>query len=234
MNEKDLKSMLKDINNSVNEAIKILINEDNLRLESAIELIKKDDSIPLETQKKKLIEKLIKESKLVITNFIKIRQEIFKVILNSTNKDIIKTFNEGIPFFKEFIKAFGPQQISKQNEEKINNYLEKIILKTKTILEEKFSLRIKEFDKKTFMNSFSVYLREQYNKKKELNQTEDIIEKEFISDCQDFIIEPIANNSKNWGILSFYMFFCNSIQNNGVKLKEENFNLSVEKIKNIN
>ena len=41
-----------------------------------------------------------------------------KVILQSTNKDLIKSFDEGIPFFKEFIKACGPQQISKENEKK--------------------------------------------------------------------------------------------------------------------
>ena len=233
MNDKNLKLIIEDINNLVNEIIKIYINEDNHRLDSSIELIKKDNSIPFENQKEKLLKKLIKESKLVIKNFVKIRQEIFKIILNSTNKDIIKTFNEGIPFLKEFIKAFGPQQITKDDEKKIDNCLEKIISEIKKILEEKFIVRIKEFDKKTFMNYFSVYLREQYNKKKELNKNENIDEKEFISDCQDFIIEPVANNAKNWGILSFYMFFSNSIQNNGVKLKEEYFNMNREKIKNI-
>jgi hypothetical protein len=217
----------------VNDIIKILINEDNIKIESSLELIKNNKSIPLETQKNLLLKKLYKESELVIMNFVKIRQEIMKVILQSTNKDLIKSFDEGIPFFKEFIKACGPQQISKENEKKINNYLEKIISHLKKILQNNFNIRVKEFDKKTFKNSFSGYLREKYVEKKENNKNDNIEEKDFIEDCQDFIIDPIANNSKNWGILSFYLFFIIIIQNIGAKLKEENFNNNKIKIDNI-
>ena len=232
-NDNSFKLKIDDIKNWVNDIIKILINEDNIKIESSLELIKNNKSIPLETQKNLLLKKLYKESELVIKNFVKIRQEIMKVILQSTNKDLIKSFDEGIPFFKEFIKACGPQQISKENEKKIDNYLEKIISDLKKILQNNFNIRVKEFDKKTFKNSFSGYLREKYVEKKENNKNENIEEKDFIEDCQDFIIDPIANNSKNWGILSFYLFFIIIIQNIGVKLKEENFNNNKIKIDNI-
>ena len=232
-NDNSFKLKIDDIKNWVNDIIKILINEDNIKIESSLELIKNNKSIPLETQKNLLLKKLYKESELVIKNFVKIRQEIMKVILQSTNKDLIKSFDEGIPFFKEFIKACGPQQISKENEKKIDNYLEKIISDLKKILQNNFNIRVKEFDKKTFKNSFSGYLREKYVEKKENNKNENIEEKDFIEDCQDFIIDPIANNSKNWGILSFYLFFIIIIQNIGVKLKDENFNNNKIKIDNI-
>jgi len=232
-NDNSFKLKIDDIKNWVNDIIKILINEDNIKIESSLELIKNNKSIPLETQKNLLLKKLYKESELVIMNFVKIRQEIMKVILQSTNKDLIKSFDEGIPFFKEFIKACGPQQISKENEKKINNYLEKIISHLKKILQNNFNIRVKEFDKKTFKNSFSGYLREKYVEKKENNKNENIEEKDFIEDCQDFIIDPIANNSKNWGILSFYLFFIIIIHNTGVKLKDENFNNNKIKIDNI-
>ena len=219
INDDTIKLKIDDINNMVNDILKILIKEDDIRVESSIETIKKNDS---NSQISDLLTKLYEQSKLVLKNFIKIRQELIKTILNSTEKDLKKTFEEGIAFFKEFIKAFGPQQISKQ-----------IISKMKALLgEEKISIRFKEFNQKTFKNNFSLYLREKFNEKKEKNKDETLVEKNFIENCNDFIIEPIANSSKNWGILSFYMYFTNAIQNIGVKLKGENFNKNKEKIEN--
>ena len=224
INDDTIKLKIDDINNMVNDILKILIKEDDIRVESSIETIKKNDS---SSQISDLLTKLYKQSKLVLKNFIKIRQELIKTILNSTEKDLKKTFEEGIAFFKE--RAFGPQQINEENEKKINEILEKIISKMKALLgEEKISIRFKEFNQKTFKNNFSLYLREKFNEKKD----ETLVEKNFIENCNDFIIEPIANSSKNWGILSFYMFFTNAIQNIGVKLKGENFNKNKEKIEN--
>lgn len=234
MKDDNLKLKIEDISNYVNDAIKILINEDNIRLESSLEVVKKETSNLSSSLKYDLLKKLIKESKLVIKNFIKIRQEMMKTILSSTNKDLIKSFDECILYFKEFIKAFGPQYINEENEKKIDEILENIISKMKQFLQEKnISLLFKEFVPKTFKNSFSRYLKEKFNKKKEFNKDENLVEKDFIDNCNDFIIDPIANNSKNWGILSFYMFFTNSIQNIGVKLKEENFNKNKDKIENL-
>ena len=231
INDDTIKLKIDDINNMVNDILKILIKEDDIRVESSIETIKKNDS---NSQISDLLTKLYKQSELVLQNFIKIRQELIKIILNSTEKDLKKTFEEGIAFFKEFIRAFGPQQINEENEKKINEILEKIISKMKALLgEEKISIRFKEFNQKTFKNNFSLYLREKFNEKKEQIKDETLVEKNFIENCNDFIIEPIANGSKNWGILSFYMYFTNTIQNIGVKLKGENFNKNKEKIENL-
>ena len=81
------------------------------------------------------------------------------------------------------------------------------------------------------MNSFDLKLEELYEEKKKID---DISKKDFISNCKNFIIEPIANNSQNYGVLSLFFKFTLIIQKICVKKKADNFNLMKEKIINHN
>ena len=67
----------------------------------------------------------------------------------------------------------------------------------------------KNFDTKHFINSFELKLEELYEEKKQLD---DVPKKDFISKCKEYIIEPIANNSQNYGVLSLYFKFTLIIQ----------------------
>ena len=77
------------IDKFLNSIIEIYISIDNKRL--------------LNLDNQKLLQKMNKDNEIMIKNIPKIRQELMKTILFSTNKDIVKTFEEGIPLFKEFI-----------------------------------------------------------------------------------------------------------------------------------
>ena len=88
-----------------------------------------------------------------------------------------------------------------------------------------------KFDTKSFLNSFDLKLEELYEEKKKLD---DIPKKDFINHCKDFIIEPIANNFQNYGVLSLFFKFTLMIQKICAKKKADNFNLMKEKIINHN
>ena len=88
-----------------------------------------------------------------------------------------------------------------------------------------------KFDTKIFINSFDQKLEELYEEKKKLD---DISKKDFISNCKDFIIEPIANNYQNYGVLSLFFKFILIIQKEFAKKKADNFNIMKEKIINHN
>ena len=107
----------------LNSIIEIYISIDNKRL--------------LNLDNQKLLQKMNKDNEIMIKNIPKIRQELMKTILFSTNKDIVKTFEEGIPLFKEFIQNFGPLNIEEENKEEIDKLIENIILEMKYILEKK-------------------------------------------------------------------------------------------------
>ena len=77
------------IDKCLNSIIEIYISIDNKRL--------------LNLDNQKLLQKMNKDNEIMIKNIPKIRQELMKTILFSTNKDIVKTFEIGIPLFKEFI-----------------------------------------------------------------------------------------------------------------------------------
>ena len=74
------------IDKCLNSIIEIYISIDNKRL--------------LDLDNQKLLQKMNKDNEIMIKNIPKIRQELMKTILFSTNKDIVKTFEEGIPLFK--------------------------------------------------------------------------------------------------------------------------------------
>ena len=67
-------------------------------------------------------------------------------------------------------------------------------------------------------------------KKKKLD---DITEKNFISNCNDFLINPVSGMYKNYGVLSLYFKFTIIIEEIGIKRKEINYNKSIQKILNL-
>jgi len=142
-----------------------------------------------------------------------------KIILSFPGKKRKDIFNQGIPLFKEFIKNFGPLKIDKKEEKEIDKFIDEIVEIMKDILEKKMESAFKQFDSKTYIKSFNRELEAKYNEKKDL---ENIPEKDFISNCKDFILEPIAEYSQNYGILSLFLKFTLIIQEICVKKKDEN------------
>ena len=169
-----------------------------------------------------------KDNEIMIKNIPKIRQELMKTILFSTNKDIVKTFEEGIPLFKEFIQNFGPLNIEEENKEEIDKLIENIILEMKYILEKKMNINFQKFDPKVFSKLFDVKLENLYEEKKKVDN---ITKSDFISNCKDFIVEPIADNAKNYGILSLFFKFTIIIKDIAVKKKSENYKKKKEDLK---
>jgi len=89
----------------------------------------------------------------------------------------------------------------------------------------------KNFNSKKFLNSFEDYLKEQYKEKH--NYDIDITQKTFINNCNDFLIQPIADKSMYYGVLSLYFKFAKIILDIAAKLKDMNYNNNKEKLQNI-
>ena len=202
------------IDKCLNSIIEIYISIDNKRL--------------FDLDNQKLLQKMNKDNEIMIKNIPKIRQELMKTILFSTNKDIVKTFEEGIPLFKEFIQNFGPLNIEEENKVEIDKLIENIILEMKYILEKKMNINFQKFDPKVFYKLFDVKLENLYEEKKKVDN---ITKSDFISNCKDFIVEPIADNAKNYGILSLFFKFTIIIKDIAVKKKSENYKKKKEDLK---
>ena len=176
---------------------------------------------------KELIKKLNKDGSILSKNIPKIRQELMKKILSLQGAKKEKIFDESIPFFKEFIKNFGPKTINEKYEKKIDNYINKIIDIMKKVLEE-MKHAFKSFEPKTFINNFDLEINKFYEEKSQLDEKN---KNDFIKDCIDYIIEPIAENSVNYGILSLLFKFTLIVQEIGVNQKMKNYNKSRNIIK---
>ena len=205
-----------EIEKYINNIIDIYLSIDNQIIESKIDL-----------EQNKLLNKIKKDGKIVSINISKIRQELMKTILCYADKKYINILEKGIPLFKEFIKNFGPIKIDENNEKEIDKNISKIIDIMKEILEKKMKIAFDKFDTKHFINSFDIKLEELYEEKKKLD---DITKKVFINNCKDYLIEPIANNSLNYGVLSLLFKFTIIIQKICAKKKADNFNIMKEKI----
>ena len=209
-----------EIEKYINNIIDIYLSIDKQIIESKLNL-----------EQNQLLNKIKKDGKIVSINISKIRQELMKTILGYDSKKVVNILEQGIPLFKEFIKNFGPQKVDENNEKEIESNISKIIDIMKEILEKKMKVAFDKFDIKHFINSFNIKFEELYEDKKKLDN---ISKKDFISKCKDYIIEPIANNSKNYGVLSLFFKFTLLIQKIGAKKKSDNYTVMREKIINHN
>ena len=209
-----------EIEKYINDIIDIYISIDNQIIESKLDLGKNE-----------LLDKIKKDGKIVAMNISKIKEELMKTILGNIDKKYVNIFNKGIPLFKEFIKNFGPRTIDEIDEKATENIIIKIIDLMKEILEQKMKVAFNKFENKHFINAFDLKLEDLYEEKKKLDN---ISKKDFINNCKNFIVEPIANNSQNYGVLSLFFKFTLIIQKICAKKKADNFNLMKEKIINHN
>ena len=216
------------IQNYINSIIDIYINIDDNRFNSSLELIKNDNS---QDKIEELIKKMNYEVTIILKNIAKIRAELMRTLTSSVNTDIKKIFDEGIPYFKEFIMNFGPLRIDEENEKIIKENIEKLIQEIKWILENKMQNSFKNFDSKVFIKSFDAYLNQKYEEKRKYEN--DFDQKIFISNCNDFLIEPISDKSKNYGVLSLYIRFAKIVQDIAAKNKDLHFNKNKEKLQNM-
>ena len=223
--DNEIKLKLKCCEDYINIIIGVYINIDNNKFTSSLESIKNDFS---QSKQEQLLNKIDCDIKKTILNISKIRQELMKILISSINKDIVIIFKEGLPLFREFIRIFGPLNINEEIQELINENIEKIISEMKWILEQKMLFLFKNFNPKTFKNSFQIHLIQQFEKKSKLDIN--IKKNDFIDNCNDFLIEPISDKSNNYGILSLFFKFMNIIQDNVSKKKDDCYNNMKEKL----
>ena len=100
-----------------------------------------------------------------------------------------------------------------------------------TQLLDKMEKGFNKFDSEHFLKSFDSYLTKKYEEKKKLD---DKSESDFISDVNDFVITPIGDMSKNYGVLALYFKFTIIIQNIALQKKEANYNKNKQNIIKIN
>ena len=227
------KEIEQEINDCINNIIDNYILIDDNKLESLIN-----------SGEKNLLEKIYRDSEIIANNIIKIRQELMETILGDPNKNLKQSFEKVIPIFKEFIYNFGPQKIGQEDQKKIDKNIERIIEIMKDMIDKKIAIAIKKFDKKFFKKSFEMELDKRYEQKRELDDNkkelddnkkklDDIKKSKFIKNCNDFIIEPLADNVKNYGILSLVFYFTLMIQKICVDKKLENYKKNKNKLQNL-
>ena len=207
----------KEINDYINSIIDFYIDIDNKRLQPKIDSKEKD-----------LLKKINNDSKIIIKNISKIRQELMMIILSSTKKEPKETFDDGILLFKEFIKNFGPLHIDEADEKNIDMKIDNIIKIMKEVLEKKMDIAFQKFDLKIFKSSFDLQLQTLYEEKLKLDSSYKKSDLDY--NCINFIIEPIGENSKNYGVLSLFFKFTLMIQNIAAKKRQQNFFKNTQKI----
>ena len=207
----------KEINEYINSIIDLYIDIDNKRLQPKIDSKEKD-----------LLKKINKDSKIIIENISKIRQELMMTILSSTKKEPKEAFDDGILLFKEFIKNFGPLHIDEADEKNIDMKIDNIIQIMKEVLEKKMDIAFQKFDLKIFKTSFDLQLQTLYEEKLKLDSSYKKSDLDY--NCINFIIEPIGENSKNYGVLSLFFKFTLMIQNIAAKKRQQNFFKNTQKI----
>ena len=206
----------KECEKLTNLIMDIYINIDNSKLDKL-----------LDKPKAELIKKVNNDNFIILKNIPKIRQQLMNAILALDDQVAINIFNVGVPLFKEFIKNFGPINIDKENEQLINHYIKEILIIMEILLFNNMEKAFNKFDTKHFLKSFDSYLSKKYEEKKGLD---DKTESNFISDCNDFLITPVGDMNKNYGVLSLFFKFSIIIQNIAVNRREINYNKNKEKI----
>jgi hypothetical protein len=111
-----------NIQNYIGSIIDIYINVENKRFNSLLELIKDENN---QGKIEELIKKMNYEVSITAINISKIRIELMRIITSSVNTNINAIFDEGIPYFKEFIKIFGPLKIDEKKEKTIDESMTK-------------------------------------------------------------------------------------------------------------
>ena len=106
--------------------------------------------------------------------------------------------------------------------------IDNIIQIMKEVLEKKMDIAFQKFDLKTFRTSFDIQLQTLYEEKLKLDSSYKKSDLDY--NCINFIIEPIGENSKNYGVLSLFFRFTLMIQNIAAKKRQQNFFKNTQKI----
>lgn len=218
-----------NIQNYISSIIDIYINIENKKFNSSLELMKSENN---QYKIEELIKKMNYEVTILAKNISKINFELMRIITSSVSTDIKTIFDEGIPYFREFIKIFGPLKIDEKKEKTIDESMTKLIQEMKWILEKKMQIAFNNFDSNIYVKSFGAYLIQKFGDKK--NYDLDMDQNTFISNCNDFLIQPIADRSIYYGVLSLFCKFTTIVQDIAIKKKDINYNKNKEKLENMN
>ena len=217
---------ISNIQKYINSILDIYINIENKRFNSTLQSIK--DEKYQDEKIKELNKKMNYVVTITIKNISKITIELIKTITSSVNTDINLIFDEGIPYFKEFIKIFGPLNIDEENEKNIDENMTKIVQEMKKILKNKMEVGFNNFKSDLFVESFVAYLIKMHEEKQKYDV--DMDQSTFISNCKEFLIEPIASKSIYFGVLSLYIKIIKLVQDIASSIKDTNYNNNKEKL----
>lgn len=188
---------------------------------------KKGMSLPLLYSSNILFKELNDKANKMLDNLKKSSMELTKSILSSKNKTIDKIYQEAVPIFKQLIKALSQEKIDFSKIKELDLLIEGIIVIIKELLDNNYKRAISLFDKQFFITSFRTFLSEQYDKKADKN----ISFKEFMNNCNEYIITPSADNILKYAILSSFFFIREIILNYSFEQHNKNLELKKNKIK---
>ena len=152
-----------------------------------------------------------------------------KTILSSNNTNIDQIVEEAVPTFIILIKALSQESLDNYTEGKIDLFVKDIICQIKELLNNYYKKAINSFDKKKFMSSFRDLLSKKFENKKDSN----ISFKEFVNNCDDYIISLFADNISKYAILSLFNYIREIIFNYSFEKCNINLNLKKNKIKEL-
>jgi len=193
----------------------------------SLKLGKKGMSIPLLINSNKLYKDINDKANAMINKIAPIVIELTKTILGSEQNGKENIFNEALPLLKKLIKNLSQEEIDKNYEKIINEYIDDIIKIMRKMMKDQLEIAINYFNKNVYINSFKSLLYKKYKEKKNSNLTE----KDFNNNCLDYIINPICDNVEKYGLL--YLF--NNIKNIIIKICFEEYKINLNnKKKKIN
>ena len=198
-------------------------------VEISLEKGEKGMSLPLLYSSNLIFKELNDKANKMLNNLSILSIELMKTILSSNNTNIDQIVEEAVPTFIILIKALSQESLDNYTEGKIDLFVKDIICQIKELLNNYYKKAINSFDKKKFMSSFRDLLSKKFENKKDSN----ISFKEFVNNCDDYIISLFADNISKYAILSLFNYIREIIFNYSFEKCNINLNLKKNKIKEL-
>ena len=180
---------------------KIIEEKENIDklIDLSIKLGKKGMSFPLFLNANILYKEINEKYNHMLNNLQPISTKLIKTILNSHS---ISIFSDACPILRELIKALCLEKLDQQLTIDINNHITKIIKIMENIYKDCIEIAFIHFNKDSFASNLKDFIKKKYQEKK----NKKISQQKFEDNCKNFLIDPIINNVRNYGILFLFLF----------------------------